>query len=150
VRASSERALGSAAPLKPTVGGRKVLGEFVQLMAQTGAQPQLLVRYVREAFLSEHDAYARVTLDRQLQVQRVSGWDLDGDPSRWLDMRSSVGFPSGEPLVVLELKWAGEMPMWMCDLITAFDLNAPGFSKYGQGVETCAGGDEGLSGLRSG
>jgi SPX domain protein involved in polyphosphate accumulation len=136
---------GQGAPLRGGKGARRILGRFGELVGQTGAQPYLLVRYARAAFWGIHDLAARVTLDRQVQVQRVNGWDLDGDPTCWLDIQTPWPIADNQPPVVLELKYEAEMPPWMLDLISAFGLTSPGFSKYGCGVETCAGATLGVS-----
>ena len=58
--------------------------DFRSLMIAYRARPVLLARYTREAWVSDVDAYARVTFDRRLSYQRCQRWDLLGQRRGWL------------------------------------------------------------------
>ena len=109
--------------------------DFRAVMTLNGANPMLLARYAREAYVSEVDDYARVTFDRRLVYQRCHAWDLSGEPTGWLpqDDRLSVGGVGAG--VILELKSTVDVPRWMAGLIRRFGLVRAGYSKYCTGVE---------------
>jgi len=108
--------------------------DFRSLLDRHGAQPTLLVRYRREAHVSQVDDYARVTFDRQLQYQASSTWDLTG-PARGWSAHDDVLATHVATGVVLELKSTQAVPTWMQALVRRFDLIRCGFSKYCTGVE---------------
>jgi SPX domain protein involved in polyphosphate accumulation len=97
--------------------------------------PMLMVRYMREAWLSTVDSYARVTFDRQVVCQPWSDWSLDADPRNWvaLDGRHSMlTVPEG---VVLELKCLSAVPRWLSEVTRSADLRKARYSKYCKGIE---------------
>jgi hypothetical protein len=103
---------------------------FTRKMRATGAMPNVIVRYEREAFVSTVDDYARVTFDRALSAHAPRGWDVLVDGPGWLpaDTPDRFGLPiSG---VVLELKCTTGVPLWMSDLVRRFGLVRTGFSKF--------------------
>jgi SPX domain protein involved in polyphosphate accumulation len=97
--------------------------------------PTLLVRYMREAWMSTVDSYARVTFDRRVVCQPWSDWSLDADPRNWLALdsrHSMLGVPQG---VVLELKCLNSVPRWLSNVIHSAALPKTRYSKYCKGIE---------------
>lgn len=132
-------AMGLERPLRDTPSQRKLQERFAYLMTITGANPTLLVRYEREAYVSTVDRYARVTFDRRVVAQPITGWELIGDSTTWCSLAGDwlrYGYHSP---VLLELKCETLMPRWMSYLIRRFDLRVQGFSKYCRGVDVVAG-----------
>lgn len=129
--------LGVGSPLEAgDLRRHEILQQFAHFAARTGAAPTLCVRYEREAFASEVDRYARVTFDRRIRVQPTSRWLLNGDPSEsWLAVDEAWLLDGLQSPLVLELKCERQMPLWMSRIITDFQLELRGFSKYGQGIE---------------
>lgn len=97
-------------------------------------QPWVQTRYLRKAYISHCDDYARVTFDRGLEYAPRDRFDpvpVDGE------MIPSDVEPLFDPetSVILELKcYTAYVPSWMIDLIRRFELRRRGFSKYAAGV----------------
>jgi hypothetical protein len=97
--------------------------------------PMLMVHYLREAWLSTVDSYARVTFDRQVVCQPWADWSLDADERNWLALdsaRSMLTVPRG---VVLELKCLSAVPLWLSNVSRSAGLQKARYSKYCRGVE---------------
>jgi hypothetical protein len=127
-------ARGEVDPGPDQPDARGFLDEFATIRACTGAEPTLLMRYEREAHVSDIDPYARVTMDRNIQAARVQDWDLDGPSEGWC--RFDDHWRRDEDLrpVILELKCHLSIPWWMTDLIQRHRLKRESFSKYCIGI----------------
>ncbi len=110
--------------------------EFVRLVRETGASPVVLVRYIRESYMSIHDQYARVSMDRNLEYQPTSDWNNWGEGGRWYSVDSALSQNKQYPFsgVVLELKTLSDAPNWMIDLVKHFDLVRVGNCKYSNAI----------------
>jgi hypothetical protein len=108
----------------------KVLENFNTTRERLGATPSVIVRYKREAFMSNVDDYARVTFDRKICAQMTDHWSFDVDPKMWrsIDLAEKSSHPAS--MVVLELKCSSRVPEWMLRFIRDFNLERTGFSKY--------------------
>ena len=129
-----DSAQGQAKLHRDTPDARRFVEHFGCLVLSTGAEPTLRVRYAREAYESEVDAYARVTFDRDVEFQRTAEWELDGDPRGWFDLESSLAAGAPRPLVILEVKCATSIPAWLHDVIRSCDLRRDSVSKYSLGI----------------
>lgn len=127
-------ASGSGKPVGDGAGGQQFLRQFSRLVATTGANPTLLVRYWREAHASRVDSYARVTFDRRLAMQRTRDWSARGDAARWCELDHHLSRKSPRPFVVLEFKCGLRVPEWITDTIRRYDLWRCSFSKYSIGI----------------
>jgi hypothetical protein len=108
---------------------------FCQRLLRFHLAPTVMVRYLREAWLSTVDSYARVTFDRRIVCQPWTDWSLDADPRNWIALdgaRSMLGVPRG---VVLELKCLSAVPRWLVNVISNADLQKTRYSKYCKGIE---------------
>ena len=106
---------------------------FLRLATSYAIEPKILTRYRRRAFFSTVDEYARVTMDIDMQCRPEDQYTLVvGDSMFNYDNETIYATNTyTDANVVLELKCnIGEVPMWMLDLICAFDLKQEGFSKY--------------------
>ncbi len=100
------------------------LFEFQHLMTGMRASPRAMVRYDREAYVSNLEEQARVTFDRHLCALPA----LDYDPRLWAadnPWRALPRFP-----VVLEIKFTGAYPAWIAQGIRRFRLLRDSFAKY--------------------
>jgi len=107
---------------------------FFRLMRTYNAEPKLLTQYVRKAWISDIDDYARVTFDIDLRYMPEDRYNVLPDESMMVNYDNEVLF---DPYcsVILELKcYASSVPLWMIDLIQRFDLRRRGFSKYMSGA----------------
>ena len=110
--------------------------QFVRLTKEIGARPVMLIKYRRESYFGKMERYSRVTFDRELEYQQTYSWNDWGAEGQWHNLDNpmmqtrrhdrEVGY-SG---VVLELKALIDVPQWMIDLTTEFDLVRAGHCKY--------------------
>jgi len=116
---------------------KRDLQEFLDRSLQVHAEPAVVVRYRREAYVSRVDDYGRVTFDFRLEGLRANGYAIPiSDEAGWqpFDVAERLDLPvSG---VILELKCLTRVPLWMSDLAARFNLRALGFSKYSAALET--------------
>ena len=106
---------------------------FLRLATSYAIEPKILTRYRRRAFFSTIDEYARVTMDIDMQCRPESEYTLVGGDTMFNYDNETIYATNTytEANVVLELKCnIGEVPVWMLDLIQAFNLKQEGFSKY--------------------
>ncbi len=107
---------------------------FLRLAESYAIEPKILTQYKRRAFFSTVDNYARVTMDIDMKYRMED--QLNMMPGRMCNydnenVYATNQFNQEETSVVLELKSnIGEIPMWMLDLVTHFELTQSGFSKY--------------------
>lgn len=85
-------------------------------------RPAVYLSYRREAFYSRTDPNFRVTFDDDIRF-RQSELSLTAEPD------GTQILPKG--LVLMEIKTAGAIPLWMTDLLTKHKLYKTSFSKYG-------------------
>ena len=117
--------------------GGEALKSYLSSLDQLAARPVALIRYQRVAFFSRDDHYARVTLDRRVQVapaQDPAAAPPPEDPS-WRAVDLPRRFDRRRSPVVLELKAEQLVPPWMRALTRRFGLERRGFSKYCYGLE---------------
>ena len=109
--------------------------QFCQRLERHHLIPMVMVRYMREAWMSTVDSYARVTFDYQVVCQPWSEWSLDADPRNWLALDSSTSMLSVPQGVVLELKCLSAVPRWLANMTRTVDLHKTRYSKYCKGIE---------------
>ncbi len=107
---------------------------FERIIYSYDVSPKVMTQYVRNAWISDVDDYARVTFDKDLRFMPETTYNLvpreeemvSCDPETVYDPDCSV---------ILELKcYTLQVPLWMIDLIKYFDLKRRSFSKYLTGV----------------
>jgi SPX domain protein involved in polyphosphate accumulation len=130
----AEAAAGLAPPAHDDPEARHSLSEFSRIIAEVGAQPTLMVRYEREAYVSIVDEYARVCFDRQISAVRTESWDFEFDPYQCCHFAHHWRSDLGAGCLVLELKCQSAIPHWMTDLVQRHALNRTSFSKYAVGI----------------
>ena len=108
---------------------------FRQRLERHGLQPMLMVRYLREAWMSTVDSYARVTFDRRITCQAWAEWSLDVDDANWLALDSARSTLSVPRAVVLELKCLTAVPRWLSSVVQDVGLVRVRYSKYCRGIE---------------
>ena len=107
---------------------------FIKTAQSHDARPKILTQYMRKAYVSDIDRYARVTFDMNLRYCQREEFSADFIENRMIRYDNGNLFDEGCN-VILELKcYTTEVPLWMVDLIRAFDLRRRGFSKYVTGV----------------
>lgn len=101
------------------------------LLAYQGLSPAMFLSYERDSFKGVDDPNLRLTLDQDIL------WRTDA-----LDLRRGTW---GEQLlrpgqVLMEIKIANAMPLWLAQALSEHAVYPASFSKYGQAYQTmCAG-----------
>ncbi len=114
---------------------------FERLVYTYNASPKILTQYLRKAFISDIDDYARVTFDIDLKYMEENDWNLIPDQSKMINYDHSFSFDENCS-VILELKcYTSQVPYWMLDLIREFNLKRISFSKYLSGAKELFGQD---------
>jgi hypothetical protein len=108
---------------------------FCQRIERHHLVPMVMVHYMREAWLSTVDSYARVTFDRQVVCQPWADWSLDADERNWLALDSAASMLTVPRGVVLELKCLSAVPRWLSSVSRNAGLQKARYSKYCRGVE---------------
>jgi SPX domain protein involved in polyphosphate accumulation len=106
---------------------------FLRLAISYAIEPKIFTQYRRRAFFSTVDEYARVGIDIDLSYRKQEDYNMVPDSTmiNYDNETIYAGNQFSEGCVVLELKSnIGEVPMWMLDLISTFELKQEGFSKY--------------------
>jgi SPX domain protein involved in polyphosphate accumulation len=103
---------------------------FRRMVHTYNAQPQVVVQYRRKAYISECDDYARVTFDKELRYRRETRYVPLPVENEMAPCDIETCFDPGA-CVILELKcYTKFVPLWMLDLVRAFQLKQRGFSKF--------------------
>jgi len=113
---------------------------YMRLAYAYAIEPKIYTQYRRRAFFSTVDEYARVTMDIDMKYRVQEDVAGERDPYDLVPDDSLTNYDNetiyatntySDASVVLELKSnIGQVPMWMLDLITHFQLKQVGFSKY--------------------
>jgi hypothetical protein len=127
---------------------RRHLEEFIRRMRTWGAEPICVVKYAREAFVSEVDDYGRVTFDFELCGRRAAGWHVPMHEPGWRPVDGGIRFGLPFSGVILELKCTTAVPLWMSDIVRRFGLIRTGFSKFCTVMESTVPGVREPVGLR--
>ena len=98
---------------------------FVRLVQQIGARPQVHVAYRREAYVPHNDNSARLTLDREIRTERHSTYTFSTKMAKPLYVWGKA--------VVVELKFTNRFPEWFGELVRVFGLRQCGAAKYADG-----------------
>ncbi len=99
-----------------------ILQRFCDLRDTVEARGQIVVSYVREAYVAPDGSSVRLTFDRQLSARTSNG-------ALTLD-RSSNGFHPRLGGLILELKFTDRFPSWMSELVEIFNLERRRMPKY--------------------
>jgi hypothetical protein len=129
ILAGDEAALGAL-----SASARAKAMAFVTRLHRHHIGPMLLVDYDREAYVSEIDAYARLTFDRRIVVQPHEELSFDDDPLAWRAVDHVARTRTAAPICVLELKFERRPPRWMVDMVRRLELARSSFSKYCYGM----------------
>lgn len=108
-------------------GNHFALAEFCKRQGALQARPKLVVTYEREAFNSKDIPPVRVTFDRRITANpfgRDNAWSVP-----------PYGVNVGGLSVVLELKYSGELPDWLQEVVTRFGLNRTSYSKFAECID---------------
>lgn len=102
------------------------LQRFSEKLKFYRAKPKALVQYLREAWVSPNDDSLRVTFDRQVFISPEHTTQLSADP---INPRCVFNKE-----VILELKFTGRFPDWLCEMVRIFGLTRTTAAKYADGI----------------
>lgn len=124
-----------AAPIPDEVGGkdRPALERFLALTRTMHLRPYTLVRYDREPYFSTVDDYVRVTMDTRIRAQVMERASFSAPERGWRAL--DHGKMQRESLIVLELKFTTQVPLWLHNIVEQLDLTRRSFSKYGGSIK---------------
>jgi hypothetical protein len=109
---------------------RKNLEAFLYLLTVHGAQPKVYIRADREAYLGTDPLEdIRVTLDRNIVYQPADTWDFQVSSRKWIPIDRTAEHGEQGHRLMLELKFRGNAPAWMSDLVQQLALYRVGYSK---------------------
>ena len=103
------------------------LEEFCRRSEALGSGPKLFLAYEREAYNSKAEPHVRITFDRRIKTSL-------GNSAAGLNV-PTLGTNIGGLNVLLEIKYAGEPPAWLTDVVIAHRLRRASFSKFAEGVD---------------
>jgi len=106
---------------------RACIGEFSGRMLELAAEPKVIVRYQRQAYVGALESGVRVTFDRNICCAPSTDPIVRHGGGGWVGVE--------DRRVVLELKFKGVMPGWMQDMVRRFELHRISYSKYSNSIE---------------
>jgi SPX domain protein involved in polyphosphate accumulation len=117
----------SIEPYKKDYNTRLVSGKFLNILANSGLEPTVMVVYEREAYVGTEDNRLRVTIDSNVRIRSKPELDdlFDGAPSKV--------FPGD--ISIFELKFDNFMPDWMRRLPLKLGIRKEPISKYCLGID---------------
>ncbi len=124
----------SAIPASITGKDRVAVERFMAIARTLHIKPFTLVRYEREPYFSLLDDYARVTFDTHIRAHKIDTLTFEPDGRCWRALDDVVTQRSARSMVVLELKFTTQVPLWMVNLVRRFGLVRSGYSKYGNSI----------------
>lgn len=124
------------APIPAEVEGkdRMAVERFLAIHRAMHLRPFTLVRYQREPWISTVDDYARVTFDTWIQAHSLDSLTFEPDGGRWRALDDAVMQRSLDSLVVLELKFTNQVPIWLVNITRSLGLVRGAYSKYGNSI----------------
>ncbi|MGZ3711238.1 MAG: VTC domain-containing protein [Bdellovibrionota bacterium] len=119
----------------------KNMRDFLEKSETFGLEPQILTQYRRRAWLSRHDEYARVTIDRDLRYMEEHSYNVIPDESRMTHYDHNETFEdyNTSRYAILELKCERKIPLWMVQIVRTFETTWDPFSKFYTGMMECYG-----------
>jgi SPX domain protein involved in polyphosphate accumulation len=122
---------GEAAPDWMNEREKPHMDQFCYLRAIHHAEPLVLIRYWRTAYISPIAVdELRLTIDRNIRFQPANGYSLATDPHAWQHVDTRREHEREGRWCVLELKFLQSAPNWMQDLVEHLVLYRTAFSKY--------------------
>jgi len=107
---------------------KKTLERFLFFQNRLGLEPQIAVKYEREAYFGSVDKNVRINFDRNLCSKTCRNLaEMFTESKDWLHFRN--------PRVILEIKVYNTLPTWLVDLIRRHQLKSESISKYCDSAE---------------
>jgi SPX domain protein involved in polyphosphate accumulation len=100
----------------------QVLSEISEFLGRYPAKPKVFLSYERCAFFDRDDPDLRVSFDRNILARRDRPDLTSGDYGAELLMNDGI---------LMEIKCSGQIPIWICKMLSEMKLYTTSFSKYG-------------------
>lgn len=100
----------------------QILREIDHYRAMHAVYPKVYISYMRNAYFGKDDPSFRITFDRDILTRRE---DVALEMGRY----GTPLLPEGK--VLLEIKFAGAVPLWFARLMSRYGLSFGSYSKYG-------------------
>lgn len=110
----------------PRKKDRLSLADFQSRVLRWRVRPVMLVRYDREAYESNAGAPVRITFDRHLRRLSAVGGGVPVDSVPWDDVR----WHHDPTALVLEVKFSGDAPSWIQQMVRNLEVRQRGHGKY--------------------
>lgn len=104
----------------------QALRAFSRRLHRLNAMPRVHVAYRREAFEDKEKDSARVTFDREVLSEPVSGTGLPVELSNPVSVFGNT--------VILEIKFTNRFPFWLEEMTQRYDLRREAAAKYAEGI----------------
>ena len=101
---------------------RQVLTEIADFLNRYPSKPKVFIRYERTAFFDKDNPELRVSFDKNILTRRNDVNLTSGDCG--VDL-----MPRGR--ILMEVKCAGYIPLWLCQMLSEMKIYKTNFSKYG-------------------
>lgn len=121
-------------PTEITGRDRAAVERFLALARSMHVRPFTLVRYDREPYVSTIDDYARVTFDTNIRAHRLEQLSFEPDGGCWRSLDDAVLGRAQSSMIVLELKFTNQVPLWLVNITRRLGLVRGAFSKYGNSI----------------
>jgi VTC domain len=105
----------------------RVAREILFLRRTYDLRPTMGISYRRRAFFARNESDLRVTFDTRVQYHAA-------EPSV-AQLGESGRYVVAPALAVLEIKFGHAVPLWLCKLVSHFELRMVRFSKYCSAVD---------------
>ncbi len=110
----------------PDKNAQRIIEEYEYERCRRSLQPQILVSYCREPYLGRFNKNFRVTFDYNIKA-KASRELLDTSNSR--DVLTDG--------VVMEIKFNGQLPYYIREIVESYNLERSAYSKYCRAAEAC-------------
>ncbi|MFC1635990.1 VTC domain-containing protein [Planctomycetota bacterium] len=120
---------GLPLPTQAFTADVKTINQFQLYMNSIRARPAVLVRYMRHAFEGDSNNRVRVTFDRELAYKVTNLPEVRLGGSGW--QRNPFNING----VILEIKFTGNFPAWLTEMVKYFNLRQRSISKYASSIK---------------
>lgn len=100
----------------------QVLCEIKEFLTRNKVTPKVFISYERVAYFGKDDSEFRVSFDRNILTRRTQVELSDGDFG--VELLENNRY-------LMEIKCAGQIPIWLCNLMSEMKIYCISFSKYG-------------------
>lgn len=113
---------------------RRAVERFLAIARGMHLRPFTVVRYEREPYFSRIDDYARVTFDTAIRAQPTALPTFALPERGWRALDDAVTMRTLDSMIVVELKFTTQVPLWLVRIVERLGLCRRSFSKYGTSI----------------